>query len=120
MERFYVVKVQEPINAKKIEDNWLVKQHLEEHKSFAAHTSKSTYFVLEGAAKPIVVSSYGDYTGLENFAPGQLIRLNDDGNGTTRFGYGGGGRVFTIKAVITPPELPSVVSSGKLNFYVVK
>jgi hypothetical protein len=117
-ERFSVVKVTDQIDVKRMQDHWLVKQHLGSYER--DDKNKPTYFVLEGAARPIVVSSYGDYSGDERYAVGRQLRLNDDGNGTTRFGYRANGTRFTIKAVITPLELPTVIASGKLNFYVVK
>jgi hypothetical protein len=115
MERFYVLKVNEPIPAKKPEANWLVKQHLDEYQS---EGSKVTYFVLEGRSQPFVVSSYGEYDRAE-YAPGTQITLMDDGNRTTSFGRSFG-KQFRVKAVITPAELPTVVQSGRMNFYVCK
>jgi hypothetical protein len=114
MNRFYVLKVNEPIPAKQPEANWLVKQHLDEYQQEGC---KATYFVLEGK-KPFVVSSYGEYDRAE-YAPGTQITLMDDGNRTTGFGRSYG-KQFRIKAVITPAELPTVAQSGRLNFYVCK
>jgi hypothetical protein len=119
MERFYVVKVDEPINTKNVEANWLVKQHIEELQSFAAHTSKTTYFILTNGDKAIVVSSYGSYAGLEEFAPGKQIRLLDDGNRSTNFGRSLG-KEFTIKAITTADKLAAVEPNRKLKFYVCK
>jgi hypothetical protein len=117
MNHFYVLKVKEPIPAKQPEANWLVKQHIDEYQQ--SEGGKATYFVLENREKFIVVSSYGEYS-REKYAPGTLITLMDDGNGTTRFGRSGYGKQFRIRAVVTPAELSTVVQSGRLNFYVCK